>query len=141
MKTALLIVCGVLYGITALLMLGAVLLQESKGGGLAALGGTRAESAFGASNPLRRLTVILSVLFFVLASVLAIALSPERSVTERVAPKKKGVEAVVPIPPGEEDKEEGKSGDTEKPDDKKPAGKAGEAGKDAAAPEKKPADK
>ena len=61
------VIIGVIFGLVSLLMLGAVLLQESKGGGLAALGGTRAESAFGASNPLRRFTAVLAVLFFLLA--------------------------------------------------------------------------
>lgn len=135
MKTALLIVCGVLYGLTALLMLGAVLLQESKGGGLAALGGTRAESAFGASNPLRRLTVVLSISFFVLASVLAIALKPPPSVTERVSGDKPvvtpeepaGVEATVPVPGADKDKDKDKDKSSvgTKPEEKK-------------APEKKP---
>ena len=54
------------YVIAAVLMIGAILLQEGKGGGLSALGGTQAESAFGASNPIRRMTVILSILFFLL---------------------------------------------------------------------------
>jgi protein translocase SecG subunit len=160
-KTALLIVCGVLYGMTALLMLGAVLLQESKGGGLAALGGTRAESAFGASNPLRRMTVVLSVIFFLLASVLSIALSPKRSVTatapsgkkgapEIVAPgKKEGVSVTVPITAGDDkdkpDKHEKKGesepksdGDAESSGKVKGAEKAGEGEKPAPAPANKP---
>lgn len=127
MKMFLLIAAGVIYGIVALLMLGAVLLQESKGGGLAALGGTRAESAFGASNPLRRLTVGLSIIFFLLASVLSLALAPEDSVT-----KKGGKEDKPPTAGAaeEDDKDEedkdgkGKNGVVEetdiKPGEKKP---------------------
>jgi protein translocase SecG subunit len=75
--TVLLIAAGVLFGLVSLIMIVAILLQESKGGGLAALGGTRAESAFGSSNPLRKMTVVLSILFFVLAGGLALALRPK----------------------------------------------------------------
>jgi protein translocase SecG subunit len=102
----LLVVCGVLFGICALLMIVAILLQESKGGGLAALGGTRAESAFGASNPLRKMTVVLSILFFILASGLYLALRPKaynpaaekskKAAPENPAPG--GVEEVIPVP-------------------------------------------
>ena len=59
------------YVIAAVLMIGAILLQEGKGGGLSALGGTQAESAFGASNPIRRMTVVLAILFFLLAGFLS----------------------------------------------------------------------
>ena len=59
------------YIIAAVLMVGAILLQEGKGGGLSALGGTQAESAFGASNPIRRMTVVLAILFFLLAGFLS----------------------------------------------------------------------
>ncbi len=64
----------------ALLMIGAILLQEGKGGGLSALGGTQAESAFGASNPVRRMTVVLAIVFFVLAGFLSY-FSPRSGVT------------------------------------------------------------
>jgi protein translocase SecG subunit len=153
-KTTILVICGVIYGLSGLLMMGAILLQESKGGGLAALGGTRAESAFGASNPLRRLTTVLAILFFVLASVLSLALPGSgKSVTdqptsegsgmsegEEPAPgteeKKPVVEEVVPIPEGEpkdapkEDADDAEDADAEEeglPAPKKPEG-AGEAG-------------
>jgi len=59
------------YVIAAVFMIGAILLQEGKGGGLSALGGTQAESAFGASNPIRRMTVVLAILFFLLAGFLS----------------------------------------------------------------------
>lgn len=153
MKTFLLIAAGVVYGIVALLMLGAVLLQESKGGGLAALGGTRAESAFGASNPLRKLTVGLSIIFFLLASVLSLALAPEESVTTKAGKEDK------PPAAGAADKDEkdkdgkGKNGVVEeadiedgekKPDVEKPGPEAPEkdGAKGAAEPgEKAPAKK
>ena len=147
MKTFLLIAAGVVYGIVALLMLGAVLLQESKGGGLAALGGTRAESAFGASNPLRKLTVGLSIIFFLLASVLSLALAPPKSVTEQGGDKdekgKNGVVEVVDIKPGEKKppKDGEKKPDVEKPGPEAPnkPGGMGEAKPCEKAPAKKPA--
>jgi protein translocase SecG subunit len=59
----------ILFFIVALLMILAILLQEGKGGGLAALGGTRAEGVIsGPTNPIRRATVVLAVLFLLLAS-------------------------------------------------------------------------
>jgi len=64
----------------ALLMIGAILLQEGKGGGLSALGGTQAESAFGSSNPIRRMTVVLAIVFFLLAGFLSFV-SPKSKVT------------------------------------------------------------
>ena len=68
------------YIAAGLLMVGAILLQEGKGGGLSALGGTQAESAFGASNPVRRMTVVLAVFFFLLAGFLSY-MSPRSKVT------------------------------------------------------------
>ena len=60
-------IAQVLFFIVTILMVFAILLQEGKGGGLAALGGTRAEGVVGATNPIRRLTVVLAILFFLLA--------------------------------------------------------------------------
>jgi protein translocase SecG subunit len=59
------------FFLVALLMILAILLQEGKGGGLAALGGTRAEQVVGATNPIRRFTVYLAVFFFLLAGFIA----------------------------------------------------------------------
>ncbi|HOX08277.1 MAG TPA: preprotein translocase subunit SecG [Planctomycetota bacterium] len=103
MDNVLLIIAGVIFGIVSLLMIVAILLQEGKGGGLAALGGTRAESAFGASNPLRKMTAILSVIFLVLAGGLSLALRPEEAELKK-EPKADGVEAVVDIPAENEKK-------------------------------------
>jgi len=76
--TVLMYVAYTAYVLAALLMIGAVLLQEGKGGGLSALGGTPAESAFGASNPIRRMTVVLSIVFFLLAGFLSYVSSRSR---------------------------------------------------------------
>ena len=70
MGSLLTVAAYVIYGFVAFLLVGAILIQESRGGGLAALGGTRAETAFGASNPIRRLTVVLAVIFFLLAGLM-----------------------------------------------------------------------
>ncbi len=68
MAAVIVVIAKVIYIVAGILMVGAVMLQEGKGGGLAALGGTRAETAFGSSNPVRRLTVVLAVVFFVIAA-------------------------------------------------------------------------
>lgn len=85
MITVLIYIAYAAYVLAALLMIGAVLLQEGKGGGLSALGGTPAESAFGASNPIRRMTVVLSIIFFLLAGFLSYISSRSRLRFERPA--------------------------------------------------------
>jgi protein translocase SecG subunit len=47
---------GIVFAVLALLMVCAILLQEGKGGGLAAMGGAATDSVMGARNPLRRFT-------------------------------------------------------------------------------------
>lgn len=95
----LLLVGKVVYAVAALLMVGAILLQEGKGGGLSALGGTAAESAFGSSNPIRRATVYLAILFFFLAGFLCY-MSPDRAVSLGEKEEEKGAPATVsPAPP------------------------------------------
>jgi protein translocase SecG subunit len=156
-------VAYVAFGLCAVLMVLAILLQEGKGGGLSALGGTQAESAFGASNPIRRATVILSIIFFILAGVLtyvrsgrrvkfnkkgagAVEQSFEKDAGEPAADAEAvGVEASVPIPPAAEGEADGSApakpaaeGET---DDAAPAEPAGEGGADAPAPEKPAAEK
>ncbi len=97
MLTALLYVAYVSFGICAVLMVLAILLQEGKGGGLSALGGTQAESAFGSSNPIRRATVVLSILFFVLAGVLTYVRGGRRvRFDEPPAPAAEGAAAEKP---------------------------------------------
>ncbi len=54
-----------------------IMLQEGKGGGLAALSGTKASGIEGVTNPIRRATGYLAGLFFFLAVVLAIINRPE----------------------------------------------------------------
>ena len=87
----------------ALLMIGAILLQEGKGGGLSALGGTQAESAFGSSNPVRRMTVVLAIVFFVLAGFLSFV-SPKSKVTFPATGSPAPSEATEKKPPDAETK-------------------------------------
>lgn len=61
----------IIYIVAGIFMTLAILLQEGKGGGLAGLGGAHAEATFGATNPLRRFTAIMAVIFLFLASFLS----------------------------------------------------------------------
>ena len=57
-----------------------ILLQEGKGGGLAALGGTKAAGVEGVTNPIRRATAYLAGLFFILAIILGVMHKPKESI-------------------------------------------------------------
>jgi len=75
-------VISVLTGLTVLtgvLMTFLILLQEGKGGGLAALGGTKAAGVEGVTNPVRRATAYLAVMFFILLVTLGVMHKPEAS--------------------------------------------------------------
>ena len=61
-----------LFVSVAVLMTFLILLQEGKGGGLAALGGTKAAGVEGVTNPVRRFTAYLAAIFFVLAVILGL---------------------------------------------------------------------
>lgn len=60
------IVLGVIFAFLAFLIISVILLQEGKGGGLAAMGGAMTDSVMGAKNPLRRITAVLFICFIVL---------------------------------------------------------------------------
>jgi len=64
---------------SGLIMVFFILLQEGKGGGLAALGGTKAAGVEGVTNPIRRATVYMAVLFFGLAVILGVLHKPKSS--------------------------------------------------------------
>lgn len=81
------IVIAVLYTvvvIVALLLIGLVLIQQSKTGGFGSTFGGVGESVFGAQavNHLSKLTVILTTLFFILTLLLA-AISGQRAMENR----------------------------------------------------------
>src|SRR6185295_41000 len=56
-----------------------IMLQEGKGGGLAALGGTKAAGIEGVTNPIRRATAWMAGLFFVLAVILGVMNRPVKN--------------------------------------------------------------
>ncbi|HLX60349.1 MAG TPA: preprotein translocase subunit SecG [Planctomycetota bacterium] len=69
----------VILVITGGLMTFLIMLQEGKGGGLAALGGTKAAGIEGVTNPIRRATGYMAALFFLLAIVLGVVNRPTAS--------------------------------------------------------------
>lgn len=75
-------VISVLTGLavlTGVLMTFLILLQEGKGGGLAALGGTKAAGVEGVTNPVRRATAYLAVIFFVMLVALGVMHKPTQT--------------------------------------------------------------
>lgn len=70
-------VLTVLTVVTGVLMTFLILLQEGKGGGLAALGGTKAAGVEGVTNPVRRATAYLAVIFFVMLVTLGVMHKPK----------------------------------------------------------------
>ena len=70
----------VLTVIVAVLMTFFILLQEGKGGGLAALGGTKAAGVEGVTNPIRRATGWLAGIMFVLLVLLAVMRKPAETI-------------------------------------------------------------
>jgi protein translocase SecG subunit len=121
-----------LFVLVGVIMTFFILLQEGKGGGLAALGGTKAAGVEGVTNPIRRATAYLAVLFFALAVILGVLHRPKKGVFEEepteaakaetspATPDKKGGPNVI-LPP-----DAGKVGEPAKKDEPK----AGEPKKD-----------
>src|SRR5438552_4108064 len=107
-----------------------ILLQEGKGGGLAALGGTKAAGVEGVTNPIRRATAYLAGLFFILAVILGIMHKPKEGTrigdetADATAATKKADETKKPDEPKKvepEKKADEKKPDEKKADEKKPA--------------------
>lgn len=67
--------------VAAVLMTFFILLQEGKGGGLAALGGTKGAAVEGVTNPIRRATAYLAVIFFLCAICLGFLTKEPKSLT------------------------------------------------------------
>jgi len=123
------------YVIAAVLMIGAILLQEGKGGGLSALGGTQAESAFGASNPIRRMTVVLAVLFFLLAGFLSyMSSSPSVSPGTDQPAAKESSESEKESESDKKPKSDGESDDAATPEGEAAAPAGGEEAEAPATP-------
>ena len=110
MDILLAIIKGV-FLVGAVLMIFLILLQEGKGGGLAALGGTRAAGVEGVTNPIRRATAYLAVVFFFLAIMIGWLSKPPKAVgvapLEETAPARGGSAVGAAIPAGKQPGKEG----------------------------------
>ena len=120
---------SIIHVVICAVMVGAILLQSSKGGGLAALGGMGDQSPFGSrsSAALRNLTYFLGALFL-LVTVLLVKMPNRRTArpAEPVAPVAPAPMSKAPAPPAR--------------DAKTPAPpKAPPAGQPASKPKPKPA--
>lgn len=72
-------VLGILFVILAFLLICSILLQEGKGGGLAAMGGAMTDSVMGAKNPMRRMTVYFFICFIVVVLALNYNINQDNS--------------------------------------------------------------
>ncbi|MGD0089421.1 MAG: preprotein translocase subunit SecG [Planctomycetota bacterium] len=92
-----------LFVVSGLIMIFFILLQEGKGGGLTALGGTKAAGVEGVTNPIRRATVYMAILFFLLAIILGIMHAPRESIKigsgTPAAAKQEPAPSASPVPP------------------------------------------
>lgn len=75
------ILLGIVFFLVGFLMLCLILLQEGKGGGLAAMGGAATDSVMGASNPLRRWTTYFFIAFVALSLAINYAYKRSRQAT------------------------------------------------------------
>jgi protein translocase SecG subunit len=121
----------VLFVLVGALMTFFILLQEGKGGGLAALGGTKAAGVEGVTNPIRRATGYMAGLFFALAIILGIMHKPEKSITFS-AP----ASGMSSTEKKDEPKSDAPKTDAPKTEDKKIDAKPADAPKTDAAPAK-----
>jgi len=76
---------GLIFFVVAFLVIGMILLQEGKGGGIAAMGGAAMDNMVGGRNPLRKMTAYFLVAFVVL--VLVINYSIKQRGKQSAAPK------------------------------------------------------
>jgi len=90
-----------------------ILIQEGKGGGLAALGGTKAAGVEGVTNPVRRATGYLAAMLFGLAILLGFLNRPTASKFQEAKEDKPSI-----VAPATTDAP--KAGDAAKPADVKP---------------------
>lgn len=72
-------VLGIAFFLIAFLIICTILLQEGKGGGLAAMGGAVTDSVMGAKNPLRRMTVYFFICFIAVILALNYSINQENS--------------------------------------------------------------
>jgi protein translocase SecG subunit len=127
----------IIYMIAAILMIFAILLQEGKGGGLAGLGGAHVEATFGATNPLRRFTVVMAVLFLFLASFIDYASKGTKLKIKEEAPPPPASTSTAE--PGAKPAEQGQPAEAPKPAETTAAPAPAEATPAPAAPATAPA--
>ncbi len=72
-------VLGIFFLLLGFLLICTILLQEGKGGGLAAMGGAVTDSVMGAKNPLRRMTVYFFICFIAVILALNYFINQENS--------------------------------------------------------------
>jgi protein translocase SecG subunit len=150
MGEILIVVLKVLFILVALIMTFFILLQEGKGGGLAGLGGTKAAGVEGVTNPIRRATAVLSIIFFLLAVLLGVMARPKdkgkadglfdasgADVKAEMPTDEKAVGPVMPVAP--EEKKAGEPTKSETPASTDATDKP--ADKPAEKPVEKPAEK
>jgi preprotein translocase subunit SecG len=101
LKETLAFILTILFVVISAAMLFFILLQEGKGGGLSALSGTRAAGVEGVTNPIRRFTAILTVIFFVLAVGLGLLNRPKQAATGDGRPLDGGSGSLMPLKPPE----------------------------------------
>ncbi|MHC4884670.1 MAG: preprotein translocase subunit SecG [Planctomycetota bacterium] len=78
------IVLSVLFAFISFCIVGLILLQEGKGGGLAAMGGAAMDNLVGARNPLRKLTTIFAAILLVLIVAIGTSLSQQNLKDESI---------------------------------------------------------
>lgn len=76
-------ILGILFGFCALCIIALILLQESKGGGIAAMGVPGMDNIIGARNPLRRLTIYFGIAFLLLMLGINMSLSRKQAVIKQ----------------------------------------------------------
>ncbi len=69
------ILFGIIFFFVCFFIISMILLQEGKGGGIAAIGGGAMDGVMGARNPLRRWTAYLSIAFVLLALIINYTIS------------------------------------------------------------------
>lgn len=71
-------ILGVLLGFVVFCLIMVILLQEGKGGGITAMGGAAMDSFIGAKNPLRKITVVFSIIFLVLVLAIGVSINSQK---------------------------------------------------------------
>lgn len=82
--TLLTIVLSVIFAFVAFCIVGLILLQEGKGGGLSAMGGAAMDNLVGARNPLRKITSVFAIIFLFLLIAIGTSLNRQNNADESI---------------------------------------------------------